>query len=142
MIRNWPIALLRATCCATVSPVRTTAIREFPLPHHHSTAKSSSRCGRRGGGGGGGGEGKKAKGGGCPPSSLSLSLFIQAMSLQQYIVHIRLNYRLELFTIVKHRKIPNISPEAYIFQLSLLRGLYSEGLIYGRKSAFQNWLGL
>ena len=138
MIRNWPIALLRATCCATVSPVRTTAIREFPLPHHHSTAKSSSRCGRRGGGE----EEKKAKGRGCPPSSLSLSLFIKTKSLQQYIVHIRLNYRLELFTIVKHRKIPNISPEAYIFQLSLLRGLYSEGLIYGRKSAFQNRLGL
>ena len=32
IIRDWPIALPRAKCCATVSPIRTTAILEFPLP--------------------------------------------------------------------------------------------------------------
>ena len=35
-----------------------------------------------------------------------------------------------------------ISPGAYIFQRPFLRGLYSEGLIYGEKVAFQNRLGL
>ena len=39
-------------------------------------------------------------------------------------------------------KIPKISPGAYIFQTPFLRGLYSEGLIYGRKIAFQYRLGL
>ena len=45
----------------------------------------------------------------------------------------------------KYRKIPKISPGSYIFQKPFLRGLflgggglYSEGLIYGRKIAFQN----
>ena len=43
----------------------------------------------------------------------------------------------------KYRKIPKISPGAYIFQRPFLRGLfleglYSEGLIYGGKFAFQN----
>ena len=33
-----------------------------------------------------------------------------------------------------YRKIPKISPGAYIFQRPFLRGLYSEGLIYERKS--------
>ena len=40
-----------------------------------------------------------------------------------------------------YRKIPKISPGAYIFQRLFLRGLYSEGLIYGGKFAFQNRLG-
>ena len=31
-------------------------------------------------------------------------------------------------------KIPKISPRAYIFQRTFLRGLYSEGLIIGGKS--------
>ena len=42
-----------------------------------------------------------------------------------------------------YRKIPKISPGAYIFQRPFLRGLYSEGLIYGGKFAFQfNWASL
>ena len=41
----------------------------------------------------------------------------------------------------KYRKIPKISPQAYIFQRAFLRGLYSEGLIYGGKFVFQNRLG-
>ena len=41
----------------------------------------------------------------------------------------------------EYRKIPKISPGAYIFQRPFLRGLYSEGLIYGGKFAFQNRLG-
>ena len=45
-----------------------------------------------------------------------------------------------------YRKIPKISPRAYIFQRPFLRGLfwtglYLEGLIYGRKFASQNRLG-
>ena len=33
---------------------------------------------------------------------------------------------------------PKISPGAYIVQRPFLRGLYSEGLMYGGKFAFQN----
>ena len=33
-----------------------------------------------------------------------------------------------------YRKIPKISPRAYIFQRSFLRGLYLEGLIFGGTS--------
>ena len=42
---------------------------------------------------------------------------------------------------LEYRKIPKISPRAYIFQRPFLRGFYSEGLIYGGKFAFQNRLG-
>ena len=41
----------------------------------------------------------------------------------------------------KYRKIPKISPGAYIFQRPFLRGLFLEGLIYGGKFAFQNRMG-
>ena len=41
----------------------------------------------------------------------------------------------------RYRKIPKISPGTYIFQRPFLRGLYSEGLMYGGKFAFQNRLG-
>ena len=37
-----------------------------------------------------------------------------------------------------YRKIPKTAPGAYIFPRPFLRGLYSEGLIYGGKFAFQN----
>ena len=44
---------------------------------------------------------------------------------------------------MKYRKIPKISAGAYIFQRPFLRGLFLEGLIYGRKFAFQNrWASL
>ena len=46
-----------------------------------------------------------------------------------------------LQTDMEYRKIPKISPGAYIFQRPFLRGLFLEGLIYGRKFAFQNRLG-
>ena len=39
---------------------------------------------------------------------------------------------------VKYRKIPKISPGAYIFQRPFLRGLCLEGLFYGGKFAFLN----
>ena len=44
---------------------------------------------------------------------------------------------------MQYRKIPNISPGAYIFQRPFLRGLCLEGLIYVGKFArrFQNRLG-
>ena len=38
----------------------------------------------------------------------------------------------------KYRKIPIISPGAFIFQRPFLRGLFLEGLIYGGKFASQN----
>ena len=38
----------------------------------------------------------------------------------------------------EYRKIPKISPGAYIFQRPFLRGLFLEGLIFGEKFAFQN----
>ena len=41
----------------------------------------------------------------------------------------------------KYRKIPKISPGAYIFQRSFSRGLFLEGLIFGGKFAFPNRLG-
>ena len=40
-----------------------------------------------------------------------------------------------------YRNIPKITPGAYTFQRPFLRGLYSEGLFYGGKFAFQNRLG-
>ena len=40
----------------------------------------------------------------------------------------------------QYPKIPKISPGAYIFQRPFLRGLYSEGLMYGGKFAFKNRL--
>ena len=45
-------------------------------------------------------------------------------------------------TQIKYRKIPKISPGAYICQRPFLRGLFLEGLIYGGKFVFQNRLGL
>ena len=44
-------------------------------------------------------------------------------------------------TLINYRKIPKISPGAYIFQRPFLRGLFSEGLVYGVKFVFQNRLG-
>ena len=41
----------------------------------------------------------------------------------------------------QYRKIPKISPGAYIFQRPFLRGLFLEGLIDGRKFGSQNRLG-
>ena len=43
--------------------------------------------------------------------------------------------------IFAYRKIPKISPGAYIFQRPFSRGLYTEGLFYGGKFAFRNRLG-
>ena len=43
----------------------------------------------------------------------------------------------------KYRKIPKISPGAYIFQRPFLRGSYSEGLIYGGNLRFKiDWARL
>ena len=41
----------------------------------------------------------------------------------------------------RYRKILKVSSRACIFQRPFLRGLYSEGLTYGGKFAFQNQLG-
>ena len=39
-----------------------------------------------------------------------------------------------------YRKIPKVSPGAYIFQRPFLSVLLLEGLMYGGKFTFQNWL--
>ena len=54
-------------------------------------------------------------------------LFIKTKSLQQYTVHVRLNYRATYNR--KYSKIPKISPGTYIFQKPFLRGLFSEGTV-------------
>ena len=43
--------------------------------------------------------------------------------------------------IKRYRKIPKISPGAYISQRPFSRGLFLEGLIFGWKFAFPNRLG-
>ena len=45
-----------------------------------------------------------------------------------------------LSVLISYRKTPKINPEAYIFQRSLLRGLFLEGLIFGEKFALLTWL--
>ena len=55
--------------------------------------------------------------------------------------HITQSVRRTTARIVLYRKIPKISPGAYIFQRPFLRGLFLEGLIYGGKFVFQNRLG-
>ena len=50
-------------------------------------------------------------------------------------------YQDKFDSVKEYRKIPKISPGAHIFQRLFLRGLYSEGLIYGGKFVFQNRLG-
>ena len=40
---------------------------------------------------------------------------------------------------IKYRKIPKISPRAYIFPRPFLRSLFLEGLIYGGKFAAYLW---
>ena len=46
------------------------------------------------------------------------------------------------YILKRYRKIPKISPGAYISQRPFLMGLILEGLIFGGKTAFQNRLGL
>ena len=50
-------------------------------------------------------------------------------------------FKHETQLLTNYHQILKISPWAYIFQRPFLRGLVLEGLIYGRKFAFQNWLG-
>ena len=56
-------------------------------------------------------------------------------TLQEIILYI-----LSCGLLLNYRKIPKISPGAYISQRPFLRGLFLEGLIYGGKFAFQNRL--
>ena len=44
--------------------------------------------------------------------------------------------------VYKYRKIPKISPGAYIFQRPFLRGLFLEGLIYRREICVSKSIGL
>ena len=50
------------------------------------------------------------------------------------------SFRLYKYFFLDYRKIPKISPSAYVFQRPFLRGLFLEGPIYGGKFAFQNRL--
>ena len=54
------------------------------------------------------------------------------MNFEDFLVMISLNL-LDL----GYRKIPKLSPGAYIFQRPFLRSLFLEGLTYGRKDTFQ-----
>ena len=51
----------------------------------------------------------------------------------QVLIYINLLFLLvfSLFVFYIYRKIPKISPGAYIFQRPFLRGLFMEGLIFG-----------
>ena len=54
-----------------------------------------------------------------------------------------MGFHVEYLAFPKYRKIPKISPGAYIFQRSFLRGLFLEGLIYGGKLRFKiDWASL
>ena len=60
---------------------------------------------------------------------------------QDLVLSVFMGFHVDYIAFPKYRKIPKISPGAYIFQRPFLRGLFFEGLIYGGKFAFQNWLG-
>ena len=51
-------------------------------------------------------------------------------------------YSFSLVLLLSYRNIPKIRPRAYIFQRPFLRGLYSEGFMYGGKFGFQKSIGL
>ena len=54
-----------------------------------------------------------------------------------------MGFHVEYLAFPKYRKIPKISPGAYIFQRSFLRGLFLEGLVYGGKLLFKiDWASL
>ena len=71
-----------------------------------------------------------------PPMDTTYTGFIQCNQqlviryLEDHQFHIGKNHK------ITYRKIPKISPGACIFHRPFLRGLYSEGLIYGGKFAF------
>ena len=71
-----------------------------------------------------------------PPMDTTYTGFIQCNQqlviryLEDHQFHIGNNHK------ITYRKIPKISPGAYIFHRPFLRGLYSEGLIHGGKFAF------
>ena len=52
-------------------------------------------------------------------------------SLTHCFIRLYTNPRSRGFPFMKYRKIPKISPGAYIFQRPFLRGLFLEGLIFG-----------
>jgi len=58
------------------------------------------------------------------------------MNFEDFLVMISIN-----LSDMGYRKIPKLSPGAYIFQRTFLRRLFLEGLTYGGKDAFQNRLG-
>ena len=71
-------------------------------------------------------------------------IFLRANIFNRIINHIPVNKdkekRLPQLYQTKYRKIPKNTPDAYICQRSFLRGSFLEGLMYGRKFAFQNQL--
>ena len=94
----------------------------------HALGRLSSRAG-----GGGGYSTKRLR-----PKGQSLTLIFTIFH-EKYTPFVYL--LLTNGTPFKYRKIPKISPRAYIFQRPFLRGLFLEGLIYGGIFAFQNRLG-
>ena len=53
------------------------------------------------------------------------------------IIRVEIHRQIDVHTF-RYRKIPKISPGAYIFQRPFLRGLFLGGLMYGGSFAFQN----
>jgi len=84
----------------------------------------------------------------CPVQTIKICRWDTALLFKfstKYFFHGKFNQGLEGVSRdpmkQKYRKIPKISPGAYIFQRPFLRGLFLEGLIYGGKFAFHNRLG-
>ena len=72
-----------------------------------------------------------------------LLLLVSNLTLAKKVVNNKIIIIIIIIIIDKrsYRKIPKISPGAYIFQRPVLRGLFFKGLMYGGKIAFQNRLG-
>ena len=50
---------------------------------------------------------------------------------QDLVLSVFMGFHVDYIAFPKYRKIPKISPGAYIFQRPFLRGLFLEGLIFG-----------
>ena len=72
-----------------------------------------------------------------PLTSTNVNINLSPWIFSSMMCYFLLEYVLKLapkdYIIIQYRKIPKISPWAYIFQRPFLRGLYAEGLICGGK---------
>ena len=85
----------------------------------------------------------RANQGSVARSMVSANLWLRGIKtyrLSWYLTRVSVNHTSSNWA-QQYRKIPKISPGAYIFQRPFLRGLFLEGLIYGGKFGCQNRLG-